>query len=124
MRRREFVTLLGGAAAWPLAASAQQPAMPVVGVLYPGWAAALTRVMTAFRQGLNETGFTEGKNVTVEYRFAEGQYDRLPELAAHLVQQKIKVLVAATTVSALAAKAATTTTGQARPRCQPQSARW
>jgi putative ABC transport system substrate-binding protein len=109
--RRQFITLLGGgaAAAWPLAARAQQPVKPAVGVLYPGWAAVLRHLMTAFRQGLNETGFVEGQNVTVEYRFADGQYERLPELAADLVRQKVTVLVAATSVAARAAKVATAT---------------
>ena len=110
MRRRDFITLLGGAAAaWPLSARAQQPAKPVVGVLYPGWAAVLTHLMTAFGRGLNETGFVEGQNVTVEYHFADGQYDRLPELAAALVRQKVTVLVAPAIQAARAAKAATTT---------------
>jgi putative tryptophan/tyrosine transport system substrate-binding protein len=110
LQRRELLTLLGGAAAaWPLAARAQQPMKPAVGVLYPGWAAVLRHLMTAFRQGLNETGFVEGQNITVEYRFADGQYDRLPELAADLVRQKVTVLVAATVVAVRAAKAATAT---------------
>jgi putative tryptophan/tyrosine transport system substrate-binding protein len=110
LKRREFITLLGGAAvAWPLAARAQQAAKPVVGVLYPGWPAALTHLIVAFRQGLNETGFVEGQNVTIEYRFAEGQYDRLPDLAADLVRKGVQVLVTATSSAARAAKAATTT---------------
>jgi putative ABC transport system substrate-binding protein len=108
MRRRQFITLLGGAAAWPLAAGAQQAAKPVVGVLFPGWPAALTHLIVAFRQGLNETGFVEGQNVTIEYRFAEGQSDRLHDLAADLVRQKVKVLVTATSVAAQSAKAVTT----------------
>jgi putative ABC transport system substrate-binding protein len=111
MRRREFISCIGGAAvAWPFAARAQQPATPVVGVLYPGSAAAITHLIRAFRQGLNETGFVEGQNVTIEYRFAEGQYDRLTELAADLVRREVTVLVGAgNTPAARAAKAATTT---------------
>jgi putative tryptophan/tyrosine transport system substrate-binding protein len=108
VKRRAFITLIGGAAAWPLAARAQLAAKPVVGVLYPGWPAALTHLIVAFRQGLNESGFVEGQNVTIEYRFAEGQYDRLPDLAADLVRQGVKVLVTATSSAARAAKAATT----------------
>jgi putative tryptophan/tyrosine transport system substrate-binding protein len=110
MRRRDFVTLIGGAvAAWPLAAQGQQTAKPVVGALYPGWPAALTHLIVAFKQGLNETGFVEGQNVTIEYRFAEGQLERLPDFAAGLVRQRVTVLVANTSAAARAAKAATTT---------------
>jgi putative tryptophan/tyrosine transport system substrate-binding protein len=110
MRRRDFVTLIGGAvAAWPLAAQGQQTAKPVVGALYPGWPAALTHLIVAFKQGLNETGFVEGQNVTIEYRFAEGHLERLPDFAAGLVRQRVTVLVANTSAAARAAKAATTT---------------
>src|SRR5262249_8179016 len=92
-RRREFITLLGGAAAsWPLAASAQQPAMPVIGVLSTRTAGADPRVVTAFHGGLKEAGFIEGQNLRIEYRFAANQYDRLPMLAADLVRQGVALI--------------------------------
>ena len=111
MRRREFITLLGGAAAWPLAARAQQPTKPVVGVLSAEWPNAVTADrLRAFRQGLNDTGYVEGRNVMIEYRWAEGRNDRLPALAAELVRLPVNVIVSfGSTPASIAAKAATTT---------------
>jgi putative ABC transport system substrate-binding protein len=109
MRRRTFITLLGGAASWPIAARAQQAAMPVIGYLSPGWRAALINPYNVFRQALAETGYVEGRTIAVEYRFAEGQYDRLPEMAAELVRRQVAVIVAPTIPAALPAKAATAT---------------
>jgi putative ABC transport system substrate-binding protein len=109
VRRREFISLLGGTAAWPLAARAQQAALPVVGYLNFGSPESDTPRVTGLRRGLNQTGYVEGRNLVIEYRWAGNQADRLPALAADLIQLRVAVIVTSGLVSTLAAKAATTT---------------
>src|SRR6185503_4943364 len=109
LKKREFLTLLGGAVAWPLAARAQQPAMPVIGVLSPGSPEADADRMNALRRGLTEIGYVAGQNVAIEYRGAQHQFDRLPALAVDLVKRQVTVIVVVSAPGALAAKAATNT---------------
>ena len=110
MRRREFITLIGGAAVWPFAARAQQPPLPVIGYLTTGSPESDALPLAAFRQGLSETGYLETQNVTIQYRWAEFQYDRLAPMAADLVRQRVSAIASlGGTPSALVAKAATST---------------
>jgi putative ABC transport system substrate-binding protein len=109
MKRRELLIALGGAVTYPLASRAQQKAMPVIGILSPASYDPFSTFVTAFRQGLSEAGYVEGENLAIEYRFAEGHYDRLPALAADLVGRKVDLIMANSPPAALAAKSATST---------------
>src|SRR5947207_6307323 len=110
MRRRDLITMLAAAAAWPVTARAQQPTMPLVGFLGTASAGPFAHLVASFRRGLQETGFVEGRNVAIEYRWAEGQYDRVPALAADLVRRQVAVIVTVGgEASAAAARAATAT---------------
>jgi hypothetical protein len=119
MRRREFITLLGGAAAWPLAAQAQQAAMPVVGFLFPGSPELSTGIVAAFRKGLREIGFAEGRNVAIEFRFGYNDNARLPELAADLVHRRVAVIATPGSTPA-----ETTRVSERTPYCLAPSAGW
>jgi len=109
MRRRDFIKVVGSGALWPLVTHAQQPSMPVIGFLRNTSPKDSAFRLTALRQGLKETDFIEGQNVAIEYRWADGQYDRLPELAADLIRRQVAVIVASGNASSIAAKAATST---------------
>ena len=109
LKRRDFITLLGGAAAWPLAARAQQTTMPVVGYLRSGSRGASSQVEAGFRQGLSSIGFIEGRNVAIDYQYAENQNDRLMALTADLLRQPVAVIYAGDNITAVMIKAATTT---------------
>jgi putative tryptophan/tyrosine transport system substrate-binding protein len=104
MRRREFIAVLGGAVAWPVVLRAEQRAMPVIGFVYVGWADASAGWVAAFRKGLGETGYVEGQNMTVEYHWLEGQFDRLPAVMADLVHRRVAVIATPTVPEAIAAQ--------------------
>jgi len=109
MRRREFITLIGGVATWPLVVNAQQVAMPVIGFLNSGSSEGFQSLVAAFRRGLSESGYVEGQNLAIEYRWAEGDYEKLPRLAADLVSRRVSAILAGGPPAVVAAKDATTT---------------
>ena len=117
VKRREFITLLGGAATWPLGARAQQPTMPVIGYVNSGTVAANPNNVAAFRLSLKEAGFTEGQNVAIEFRWAENQFDRLPALVGDLIQRPVTVIVG-NTLAAAQAKVATQISCTLKPSCR------
>ena len=121
MRRREFIVAVGGSVAWPLAVRAQQPALPLIGFLQSGSADATAHMLAAFHSGLREAGYIEGQNVAVVYRYADGQYDRLPMLAAELIRSQVAVLASTGGDSSVLAARAATTRIRSRSAMSPAS---
>ena len=124
MRRREFISLLGGAAGWPLAAQAQQAALPVIGFLHGASSEGYKPMVTSFRQGLKETGYVDGHNVAIEFRWAEGQYDRLPAMAADLVRRQVAVIVTGETPAGTRCQGGDLDNSNRHPRRRRPGATW